>query len=246
MQTQFGFAFSGMGLVILLLVLVIYAGSKIRRQNPALFRKYVALVGIVGVIVPTIIVVVLNIPLPTQIELDITLDFKSNSTVDETTLQYHWEALGIQKDVYGIHIDWREQYGESVSYGAGAFHDLLESRVANSFYFQWTEFEPFANESWSLLFDFYMGIFEGQIILRGDNESVNLESCRITDDYFSSALLEGLESLGIQGVEIFMDMSFKISAQTLRSCFQENSIEIQISSDLQMVVNDIEFGIIPV
>ena len=243
-QTQFGFAFTGIGLVILLLVLVIYARSRIRRQNPALFRKYVALVVIVGVVVPTTIVVVLNIPLPTQIELDITLDFKSNSTADESTLQYHWDAPGIQKDVYGIHIDWREEYGESRSYGAGVFHDLLESRGVHSFYFQWTEFEPFANESWSLLLDFYMGIFEGQIILRGDNESVNLESYRITDDYYSPALLEELESLGIQGLEIFMDISFKISAQTLRSCFQENSMELQISSDLQMVVNAIEFGII--
>ncbi|MFW9812442.1 MAG: hypothetical protein ACFFF9_08290 [Candidatus Thorarchaeota archaeon] len=244
MQTQFGFAFSGLGVVILLLVLVVYAGSRIRRQNPALFSKYVALVVIVGVIVPTTIVVVLNIPLPTQIELDIILDFKSNSTVDETTLQYHWEAPGIQKDVYGIHIDWREQYGEYQSNGSGALHDLLESRGAHSFYFQWTEFESFTNESWSLLLDFYSGIFEGQIVLRGDNESVNLERYRITDDYYSPNLLEGLESLGIQGLEIFMDISFKISAQILRSCFQENSIEIQISSDLQMVVNDIEFGII--
>ncbi|MFW9769516.1 MAG: hypothetical protein ACFFEM_11910, partial [Candidatus Thorarchaeota archaeon] len=98
--------------------------------------------------------------------------------------------------------------------------------------------------SWSLLLDFYSGIFEGQIVLLGDNESVTLERYRITDDYYSPNLLEGLESLGIQGLEIFMDISFKISAQILRSCFQENSIEIQISSDLQMVVNDIEFGII--
>ena len=120
----------------------------------------------------------------------------------------------------------------------------MEDRGAHSFYFQWTEFEPFANESWSLLLDFYSGIFEGQIILRGDNESVNLESYRITDDYYSSTLLEGLESLGIEGLEIFMDISFKISSQVLRSCFQANSIDIQISSDLQMIVNEIEFGII--
>jgi len=244
MQTQVVFAFSGIGLVVLLLVLVIYAGSRIRRQNPALFRKYVALVVIVGVIIPTTIVVVLNIPLPTQIELDITLNFKSNSTADETTLQYHWDAPGIQKDVYGIHIDWRNEYGEFQSYGAGALNDLLEDRGGHSFYFQWTEFEPFANETWSLLLVFYSGIFEGQIILQGDNESVSLESYRITDDYYSPFFLEELESLGIEGLEIFMDISFKISAQTLRSCFQANSIEIQISSDLQMIVNDIEFGII--
>jgi hypothetical protein len=245
MQTEVQFAFSGIGLVILLLVVVIYAGSRIRRQNPALFRKYVALVVIVGVIVPTTIVVVLNIPLPTQIELDLTLDFKSNSTADETTLQYHWDAPGIQKDVYGIHIDWRSDYGESVSYGEGALNDLLEDRGGHSFYFQWTEFEPFTNESWSLLLDFYSGIFEGQIILRGDNESVSLGSYRITDDYYSPFFLEELNSLGIEGLEIFMDISFKISTQALRSCFQANSIDLHISSDLQMIVNDIEFGVIP-
>ena len=242
MQPQFVFTFTS--LVILLLILVTYAGIRIRRHNPSLFRRYIGIVIIVGVIVPTAFVVVINLPPPREIELDITLDFRSNSTADETTLQYHWDAPGIQKDVYGIHIDWREQYGESVSYGAGTLHDLLEGRGIHSFYFQWTEFEPFANESWSLLLDFYMGIFEGEIILRGDNESVNLESYRITDDYYSPNLLEGLESLGIEGLEIFMDISFKISSQALRSCFQANSIDIQISSDLQMIVNDIEFGII--
>ncbi|MHA1423342.1 MAG: hypothetical protein ACTSRQ_12750 [Candidatus Thorarchaeota archaeon] len=242
MQTQFAFSFTG--LVLLLVVLVFYAGSRIRRQNPALFRKYVALVVIVGVIVPTTIVVVLNIPLPTQIELDITLDFKSNSTADESTLQYHWDAPGIQKDGYGIYIDWRELYGESQSSGSGALHDLLEDRGADSFYFQWTEFEPFANASWSLLLDFYSGIFEGEIVLRGDNESMNVESYGITYDHYSPNLLEGLETLGIEGLEIFMDISLKISSQALRSCFQANSIDAQVSVDLEMIVNDIEFGII--
>ncbi|TFH05473.1 MAG: hypothetical protein E4H14_12665, partial [Candidatus Thorarchaeota archaeon] len=118
-QIEFNFAFSGLGLVILLIMLATYAGVRIRKQNPALFRKYVALVVIMGVIVPTTIVVVLNIPPPTEIELDITLNFRSNSTADEATLQYHWEAPGIQKDVYGIHIDWREEYGEFSSIGAG-------------------------------------------------------------------------------------------------------------------------------
>lgn len=244
MQTEFHFAFTGIGLVILLLILVTYAGVRIRRQNPSLFRRYIALVVIVGVILPTTIIVVLNLPPPIEIELDITLDFRSNSTADEVTLQYHWDAPGIQKDVYGIHIDWREQYGESHSNGTGALHDILESRGAHSFYFQWTEFEPFTNESWSLLLDFYNGIFEGEIILQGDNESVSLESYRITDDYYSPFLLEELDSLGIDGLEIFMDISFKISPQALRSCFQANSIDIQISSDLQMIVNDIEFGVI--
>ena len=63
-------------------------------------------------------------------------------------------------------------------------------------------------------------------------------------DYCSTLFLDGLESLGIEGLEVFMDFSFKISAQALRSCFQANSIEAQISTDLQMVVNDIEFGTI--
>ena len=229
---------------MLLIVLATYAGVRIRKQNPSLFRKYIALVLILGVIVPTTIVVVLNIPPPTEIELDITLDFKSNSTTDESTLQYHWDAPGIQKDVNGIHIDWREEYGELRSYGAGALDNILESHGGHSFYFQWTEFEPFANGSWSLLLDFYSGIFEGQIILQGDNESVSLESYRITDDYYSPFLLEELESLGIEGLEIFMDISFKMSLQAVISCFQANSIDIQISSDLQMIVNDIEFGII--
>ena len=177
MQTQFAFSFTG--LVILLIVLATYAGVRIRKQNPSLFRKYIALVVIMGVIVPAITIVVLNLPQPIEIELDITLDFKSNSTADEATLQYHWDAPGIQKDVYGIHINWREQYGESQSLGAGALHDLLYSRGAHSFYFEWTEFEPFTNESWKLLLDFYSGIFEGEIVLQGDNVEKSLDKANI-------------------------------------------------------------------
>ncbi len=245
MQTEFHFAFTGLGLIILLLVLAIYAGVRIRRQNPSLFRKYIALVVIVGVILPTAYVVVINLPQPREIELDITLHFRTNSTADEVTFQYHWDAPGILTDVYGIHIDWGDGYGESRSNETGALYDLLENSAAQDFNIQWTDFEPFVNETWTLLLNFYVGVvFDGQITLRGDNESMNIESYQITDDYYSPPLLDGLESLGIEGLEIFMDISFKISTQALRSCFQANSIDIQISSDLQMIVNDIEFGVI--
>ncbi len=243
MQPQFVFTFTS--LVILLLILVTYAGIRIRRHNPSLFRRYIGIVIIVGVIVPTAFVVVINLPPPREIELDITLDFRSNSTDDEVTFQYHWDAPGILTDVYGIHIDWGDGYGESRSNETGALYDLLENSAAQDFNIQWTDFEPFVNETWTLLLNFYVGVvFDGQITLRGDNESMNIESYQITDDYYSPPLLDGLESLGIEGLEIFMDISFKISTQALRSCFQVNSIETQISLDLQMVVNDIKFGVI--
>ncbi|MFX1560105.1 MAG: hypothetical protein ACFFBL_05930 [Promethearchaeota archaeon] len=245
MQTQFGFAFSGLGLVILLLIVITYAGMRIKRQNPSLFRRYIALVVLVGVIVPMTFIVAINLPPPKEIELDIALDFKSNSTADEITLQYHWEAPGIQTDVYGILIDWRNGYGDYLSHGTGALYDLLEDRGARSFYIQWAEFEPFANETWTLLLDFYVGsVFDGQVIWQGDNESMHVKDYRNTDVHYSTRLIEGLESLGIEGLEVYMDISLKVSAQALRSCFQVNSIDIQVSSDLQAAVNDIEFCVI--
>jgi hypothetical protein len=245
MQIQFGFAFTGLGLVILLLILVAYVGMRIRRQDPSLFRRYIALVVIVGVIAPMTFIVVINLPPPKEIELDIALDFKSNSTADKVTLQYHWEASGIQTDAYGIHIAWRDGYGDYQSNGTGALYDLLENRGASDFDMQWAEFEPFANETWTLLLDFYVGtIFDGQVTLQGSNESMNAKDYRIKDNHFSTILLDGMESLGIEGLEVYMDISLKMSVQALRSCFRVNSIDFQVSSDLQATVNDIEFGVI--
>jgi hypothetical protein len=246
MQIQFGFGFTGLGLVILLLIIAIYGGASIRRRNPILFRRYVALVVIVGVIVPLTYIVAINLPQPREIELDVTLDFRSNSTSDESAFQYHWDAPGILSDALGIRINWREQYGESRSNGTGVLYGLLENHAVQDFFIEWTAFETFSNGTWTLLLNFYAGsVFDGQIILRGDNESMNLENYRITDNHYSTTLLDGLESLGIDGLEVYMDVSFKISAQALRSCFQVNAITVQIPSDLQVVVNDVEFGVIP-
>jgi hypothetical protein len=243
MQTQFAFTFSG--LIILLLIIVIYGGASIRRRNPSLLRRYIALVVILGVIVPTTFIVAINLPPPREIELDINLDFRSNSTADESMFQYHWDALGILSDALGIHINWREQYGESRSNGTGALYDLLENRGVYDFNIQWAEFETFTNETWTLLLNFYVGTaFDGQIILKGDNESMNVESYGFTNDHYSDILLDEMDSLGIEGLEVYMDISFKISAQVLRSCFQVKSIDAQIIMGLQMIVNDIEFGVI--
>jgi hypothetical protein len=245
MQIQFEFAFTGLGLVILLLILITYVGMRIRRQDPSLFRRYIAFVVIVGVIAPMTFIVAINLPPPKEIELDIALDFRSNSTTDEVTLRYHWEAPGIQTDVYGIHIAWRDGYGDYLSNATGALYDLLENTGAPDFDMQWTEFEPFSNETWTLLLDFYVGtIFDGQVTLQGDNESMNVRDYRITDDHYPATLLGGLESLGIEGLEVYIDISLKMSVQALRSCFQVNSIDFQISSDLQATVNDIQFCVI--
>jgi hypothetical protein len=245
MQIQFGFAFTGLGLVILLLILAIYGGARIRRRNPSLLRRYIAIIVIVGIVVPMAFIVVINLPPAREIELDITVDFKSNSTADESTFQYHWDAPGILSDALGIRINWRERYGESRSNGTGALYDLLENRGVSDFDIQWAEFEPFANETWTLLLNFYVGTaFDGQIMLKGDNESMNVENYGFTNDHYSDILLDGLDSLGVKGLEIYMDISLKISAQVLRRCFQVKAIDAQILMDLQLIVNDIEFGVI--
>lgn len=244
--TDVGFTFTGLMLLLPVLVLVIYAIGKVRRADPSRQRKYAASVLIVILIVSISAIVVINIPRSIEVELDITLDFRSNSTDHESTYHYHWDALGIQTDAYGIHIDWNKQYGAAYSSGTGALNILLEDRSVEDFNIQWTELEPYANETWTLLLNFYVGlIFEGQLVLQGNNQSIQVADYGITDTHFSSMLLEGLDSLGIEGLEIYMDISFKIAASVLRSCFQEISIEPQIADDIEMVVNDIEFGIIP-
>jgi len=250
MQIQQTVVLSGLGLVILLLIVVTYAGARTRKQNPSLFRRYLALVVIVGVILSTTIVVVINLPPPREIELeielDITLDFKSNSTADECTIHYHWDAPGIRsKVVNGIQIDWRQITGESRSDGTGALYDLLENNYVMGIDIYWAEFELFTNETWTLQLKFFVGaVFDGQIILQGDSEVLQIESYQMTRDYYPTRSIDGMESLGIEGLEVFMDFSFNISAQVLQSCFQVNSIETQISTDFQLVVNDIEFGTI--
>ena len=190
---------------------------------------------------------VLNLPPARRIELDITLNFRSNSTDDESTYQYHWDASGFQTSDYGMLINWHnEGYGEAHSYGTGMLNELLLDRDVEIFDMQWTEIEPFTNSTWTLLMNFFVGmIFYGQLVLLGNNQSVQVDNFGITGtQFFSSTLLEGLDSLGIEGLEVYMDISFKIAASVLRSCFREISVDFQIVDDIEMVANDIAFGVI--
>jgi len=245
MPTDVGFMFTGFILFLPILVLIIYVIRKVRIADPSKQRKYAAVTLIVTLIVSISAVVVIKIPPATKVELDITLNFRSNSTDDKSTYQYHWNAPGIQIDGDEIHIDWNEQYGETQSYETGALTNLLQDRGVEDFYIQWNELEPFTNETWSLLLNFYVGlVFEGHLVMRGGNQSIQVDDYGITETQFSTSLLEGLASLGIEGLEVYMDISFKIAASVLRGCFREISIELQIVDDLEMGISDIEFGII--
>lgn len=243
--TDVGFTFTGFFLLLPILVLIIYLIRKARRADSPRMRKYVATILIFALIVSISMIIVINSPPSTKVELDISLGFKSNSTDHESRYQYHWEAPGIQTDVYGIHIGWNEQYGEAYSYDTGALTDLLQDRSVEDFNIQWTELKPYANDTWTLLLNFHVGlVFEGQFVMQGINQSIQVDDYGITDTHFSSSFLEGLDSLGIEGLQVYMNISFKIAASVLRSCFQEISIDAQIADDIEIVVNDIEFGII--
>ncbi|MFW9843598.1 MAG: hypothetical protein ACFFEV_03400 [Candidatus Thorarchaeota archaeon] len=245
LQSDIGFSFTGFILVIPILALIIYAIGKVRRADPSKRRRYAALGVIIVLIISVSTIIVLNLPPVRRIELDITLDFKSNSTDHEAMYQYHWDASGIRTDVFGRHINWIEQYGDVHSYGSGVLDELLRDRGVEGFDIQWTELELFANETWTLLMNFYVGmIFDGQLVLQGDNQSIHVDDYGTTDGQFSSNLLEGLDSLGIEGLEIYMDITLKIEASILRTCFREISIELQISDDIEMIVDDMAFGII--
>ena len=110
---------------------------------------------------------------------------------------------------------------------------------------QWTEIEAFANSTWTLLMDFFVGaVFNGQLVLRGNNQSAQVDNFGITGTDFSSILLEGLDALGIEELEVYMDISFKIKASVLRSCFREISTDFQIVDDIELAANNIAFGVI--
>ncbi len=108
------------------------------------------------------------------------------------------------------------------------------------FNIEWTELEPYSNGTWTLLLNFYVGLIdEGELLLKGDNQSIHIENLEMTDDS-DPALRDGLASLGIEVLEVYTDISFSISADILRSAFQEQSIIPQVSDDLEMTVNDIK------
>lgn len=242
---EFNFAFSWISLIIVLLVLIIYAGSRIRNQNPALYRKYIAVVIILCVVVPISIIGILNLPKQNEVELVITLDFKSNSTTDETAVQYRWDAQGVRDDDYGILIDWRTQYGDAHSYGTGGLHDLLVDERVEDFNIQWSEISPFEDGIWNLTLSFYVGsVFDGLMNISGNAENMEITSYQITNPYFSQDIVDGLSSLEIQGLEVYMQLSFKISAAVLNSCFQMEEIDILISSELQIESSDFMIGVI--
>jgi len=243
--SDIGFTFTGLILVLPFLVLIIYAIVKIRSADPSKHRKYIAIVLIVVLIISVSTIVVLNLPPVRRIELDVTLNFTSNSTSHEALYQYHWDAPDAQTDENGTVIFWNQQYGEVHSYGSGMLDELLRDRGVEDFNIQWTEIEPFTNSTWKALLSFYVGIvFEGQLVLLGDNQSGYVESYEITNTDFSSTLLEGLDSLGIEGLEVYMDISFKIAASVLRTCFQEILIDFQITDDIEIIADNIAFGVI--
>lgn len=240
-----GFMFTGFILFLPLLVLIIYVIGKIRRADPSKQRKYVALTLIIIVIVSVSTIIVVNLPPSRQVELDIALNLRSNSTEHESTYQYHWDAHGTRTDVFGIHIDWNKQYGEAHNYGTGVLTELLLDRGIEDFCIQWTELEPFANDTWTLRIDFFLGmIFDGELSLRGDNQSAHVDDFRTTDTQFSSDLLEGLDALGIEGLEIWMNITLRIAAGVLRNCFWEISNDFEIMNDIEMLATDIVFGMI--
>ena len=244
--SDLGFSFTGLVLLLPFLVLIIYAIVKIRNADPSKRRKYVAIAISVVLIVSVSTIVILNLPPVRRIELDITLNFRSNSTNADSTHQYHWDAPGIQIGDYGILINWNnEGYAEAHSYGTGVLNELLLDRAVETFNMQWTEIEAFANSTWTLLMDFFVGaVFNGQLVLRGNNQSAQVDNFGITGTDFSSILLEGLDALGIEELEVYMDISFKIKASVLRSCFREISTDFQIVDDIELAANNIAFGVI--
>ncbi|TFF68650.1 hypothetical protein EU520_00065 [Candidatus Thorarchaeota archaeon] len=209
-------------------------------------RKHVALALILALIGTIATVTVLNLPPPREIELDVTLEFRSNSTSHAAVYQYHWDAPGLETDVYPFHIDWNRQYGTMHSNATGELDEVLrESGYVQGFNIEWTELEPYPNGTWTLLLNFYVGLIdEGELLLKGDNQSIHIENLDMTDDS-DPALRDGLTSLGIDALEVYTDISFSISANILRSAFQELGITPQISDALEMTVTDIESCTIP-
>ncbi|TFF95367.1 hypothetical protein EU546_03390 [Candidatus Thorarchaeota archaeon] len=209
-------------------------------MDPSKQRRLIALVLIVALIGSITAITVLNLPSRTEIEIDITLEFRSNSTSHAASHQYHWDAPGLETNVYPFHIDWKRDYGTMHSNATGELDEVLrEWGYVEGFNIEWTELEPYSNGTWTLLLNFYVGLIdEGELLLKGDNQSMHIENLEMTDDS-DPALRDGLTSLGIEALEVYTDVSFSISADVLQSAFQERSITPQISDDLEMTASDI-------
>ncbi len=229
--------------VIILIVLVVVGARRIKDKRPELFRKYIAAALILGLAVPLTFVIVITLPPPRNVELDVSLAYKSNSTSHEYSVLYHWDASSAYRDAYGTHLNWRETYPETASNDSGAFADMM--RTYTSLYIQWTEIVVYSNATWTLRVDFPFPV-DWTLFFRGDNTTVKGVQPLITHAWpVSDTFRDALESYGIEGLMIYANISLKISADVLQSFYTLNSANISTASPIQFIVRNIYVGTIP-
>ncbi len=226
MQVQMPFTFAAVPVILLIVVVVLYyLAKKIQVSRPDLLKKFITLVIIVGLAVPLIFVVAITLPPPIEAELDLTISYRSNSTSHEYTSSYQWAASGIYTDAYGTHLDLIETHVGASTEDTDAFAEMMYERTSGM-YIEWTEIDVFSNDTWSIRIDFVFPV-NWALEFRGDNTTISGVIPIITDGRITSTFENALESYGIEGLDIYADISLKISPILIRSMYANTGIALQ-------------------
>lgn len=242
-QIQLGFA--AILVVIIVPVLLVVAGAqRIREKRPTLLKKYIAAVVIIGIIVPPTFVILITSPPPRNVELDISLTYKSNSTSHEYSALYHWDASGAFRDANGTHLNWRETYAETASNDTGAFAEMME-RYTDSTYIEWTEIKAYNNATWTLRINFVNPV-HWTLSFTGDSTTVGGVQPTITDGRpVLGSFPEALASYGVEGLMVYANVSLRISTDVLQSFYELNSVTINTPSPIEFLAENVYLGTMP-
>jgi hypothetical protein len=230
--------------IIIPILLAILGAQRIRERRPTLLRKYIAVVVILGVVLPPTFVIVITLSPPRNVELDIAVTYKSNSTSHEYSVLYHWDASSAFRDSYGIHLNWRNIYAECTSNDTGTFAETMETYTHYT-YIEWTEITAYSNATWTLRINFVYPV-HWTLLFGGDNITVEGVQPIITDGRpISGGFPEALEAYGIEGLTVYAGVSLGISAGTLQSFYTLNSTAVNVPSPVEFHSNNVYMGIIP-
>lgn len=243
-EVQFQFGLTVWPFIILLVALVAVGAQRIKERRPELLKKYIAAVVVLGLVVPLTFVIVITLPPPRNVELDVGLTYKSNSTSHEYSVLYHWDASSAYRDAYGTHLKWRQTIAETASNNTGAFAEMMK-QYTSDIYIQWTEIMVYSNATWTLRVDFPIPV-DWTLYFRGDNTTAKGVQPLVTDAWPIFQDFQGaLESYGIEGLMIYANISLKISADVLRSFYTLNSANVSTASPIDFIVRNIYVGTIP-
>jgi hypothetical protein len=184
-------------------------------------------------------------PTPRVLSLDVCFRYDSNSTSNTFFSHHSWDASDTYPDVYGHHANWIDFYSEASTNSSGSFADFMYERTRST-YIQWSEIEVFSNGTWTILLDMILpSIADVSILFKGDNTSITGVLSLITDGRTTSIFQDGLDSFGIEGLDISADISIQIGHKEVAKWFNDRGLDLSVPIDLTGSFQGIMFGTIP-